>query len=66
MNVSPENSIFVGDVGSNELEGAKAIGMTTVFTEYLLKRCSRPDNHIKEFADYCIKDFTELEHILFT
>ncbi len=66
MNVNPENSIFVGDGGSNELEGAKAVGMNTVLTEYLLHRCSGPDNHIKEFADYCIKDFTELEHILLT
>jgi putative hydrolase of the HAD superfamily len=66
MNVRPEQTIFVGDGGSNELEGAKAVGMNTVLTEYLLLRCSNTDNSVKEFADYCIKDFTELEHILLT
>ncbi len=33
LNVLPSESMFVGDGGSNELYGAKSVGMKTVFTE---------------------------------
>ena len=35
LNVSPEQCLFVGDGGSNELYGAKSVGMGTVFSEML-------------------------------
>lgn len=59
MMVKPENCIFIGDGGSDELRGAKKLGIKTVQTEYLLKR-----NERNEFADYYIDDFREIESIL--
>lgn len=59
MMVKPENCIFIGDGGSDELRGAKELGIKTVQTEYLLKRNKR-----NEFADYYIDDFREIENIL--
>lgn len=35
LNVRPEESIFIGDGGSNELFGARRAGMKTIFSEYL-------------------------------
>lgn len=35
LNVKPEESIFIGDGGSNELFGARRAGMKTIFSEYL-------------------------------
>ena len=52
MDVNPENCIFVGDGGSNELKGAKELGIRTVLTGYLLKRERKQHNEIKKFADY--------------
>lgn len=31
----PEGSIFISDGGSNELYGAKRVGMKTILNEYL-------------------------------
>lgn len=64
MNVKPENCIFVGDGGSEELKGAKELGMKTILTAYLLKREERQHKEISKFADYYIQDFKEINNIL--
>lgn len=38
MNINPERCIFISDGGSDELKGAKKLGIRTILTEYLLKR----------------------------
>jgi len=65
MNVNPENCMFIGDGGSDELKGAKQLGIKTILTGYLLKRDKEEHNTIKEFADYYIEDFKEISNILF-
>lgn len=65
MKVTPEKCIFIGDGGSDELKGAKELGMHTILTEHLLKRDEKQHNEIKKFADYYIEDFIEIKDILF-
>lgn len=60
LGVSPNESFFVGDGGSNELEGAKRVGMKTVFTEALEKKEGEKRVHIRKNADYCVKQFEEI------
>ncbi|WP_297430104.1 HAD family hydrolase [Clostridium sp.] len=64
MNANPENCIFIGDGGSDELKGAKELGIKTILTGYLLKKEAIQLNEIKKFADYYIEDFKELINIL--
>lgn len=64
MNVNPQNSIFIGDGGSDEIKGAKELGMKTILTEYLLKRDKSQHDEINIFADYYINDFKEIKNIL--
>ena len=64
MNVDPEECIFVGDGGGDELKGAKELGIKTILTGYLLKRDIKQHESIKEFADYYIEDFKEIKDIL--
>lgn len=61
MNAKPEQCIFIGDGGSNELKGAKELGIKTILTTYLLKRNEEELNKLNEFADYHIKEFREIE-----
>ncbi len=60
LNVYPEQSLFVGDGGSNELFGAKSIGMGTVFSEMLEKKNNEQRKNIMSYADYHITHFNEL------
>ena len=60
LNVLPSECLFVGDGGSKELYGAKAVGMKTVFTEALDIKSTEKRNSIMEDADYHIKDFAEI------
>ena len=60
LNVKPEASMFVGDGGSSELMGAKLVGMRTVFTEALEVKSNAKRSLIMEYADYHIKEFSEL------
>lgn len=60
MGVLPRESIFVGDGGSNELEGAKRVGMKTVFTEALERKEGEKRVQIKKNADYCVTQFEEI------
>lgn len=64
MNAKPEECIFIGDGGSNELKGAKELGIKTILTTYLLKRNEKELNKLNEFADYHIEDFREIDAIL--
>lgn len=56
----PEDSIFIGDGGSDELYGAKMAGMKTIFTEYLERKSSDKIERIKLYADYHVDSFDEL------
>jgi len=64
MNTIPERCIFIGDGGSDELKGAKELGMKTILTGYLLKKEIKEHNTIKVFADYYIEDFKEIIDIV--
>lgn len=57
-------SIFVGDGGSNELAGAKAVGMTTVLTEFLSVKDSATREKILQWADFTVTDFKEIYGIV--
>ena len=37
LSVSPAESVFVGDGGSNELEGARKAGMTTIMIPGIIR-----------------------------
>jgi len=65
MKVNPEKCIFIGDGGSDELKGAKELGMHTILTGHLLKRDKKQHNEIRKFADYYIENFIEIKDILF-
>ena len=60
LNVSPEQCLFVGDGGSNELCGAKSAGMRTVFSEMLETKSSERRNAIIKYADYHVRHINEL------
>jgi putative hydrolase of the HAD superfamily len=52
MGVWPQNCVFVGDGGSNELAGAKAVGMRTVQARHFLPReMEGADMKIDRFED---------------
>ncbi len=61
LEVSPEDSIFVGDGGSNELFGAKEVGITTVMTTEIIKQLwPEKIRERQEHADYVIDHFDRL------
>jgi putative hydrolase of the HAD superfamily len=64
MNVSHQKSFFIGDGGSDELKGAKELGIKTIQTGYLLENEKKDPNSTKDFADYYIEDFKELINIV--
>lgn len=64
MKVKPKKCIFIGDGGSDELKGAKELGITTVLASHLLKRDKKHHDTIEKFADFYIEDFRELKKIL--
>ncbi len=64
MNVDATQCVFVGDGGSNELKGAKALGMTTIFSEYLDKKSQERYLEIKKYSDFHIADFSKLIDII--
>jgi putative hydrolase of the HAD superfamily len=64
MNTIPQKCFFVGDGGSDELKGAKKLGMKTIQTGYLFEEERKDYNAIKNFADYYIKDFREIIDIV--
>lgn len=60
LKVLPDESLFVGDGGSNELFGAKSAGMKTIFTEALENKNGEKRNNIMKYADYHINNFAEI------
>lgn len=64
MGSLPKNCYYVGDGGSNELLGAKKLGMTTILTEYLDKKEAKKRNDILQYADFCIDKFTNILDII--
>lgn len=64
MNTKPKNCIFVGDGGSDELRGARHLGIRTVLASHLLKRNEIHHDEIKAFADYYIDDFKDIKSIV--
>ena len=60
LGVSAEEAVFVGDGGDHELDGAKAVGLTTVWTEYLQVKKPEYRRLIEPFADHHILDIREL------
>ncbi len=59
--VQPEEVLYVGDGGSDELKGAKDVGMTTVMTIHVIKHFW-PERIAKarQYADYQIDGLVEL------
>ncbi|MDE6607461.1 MAG: HAD family hydrolase, partial [Lachnospiraceae bacterium] len=64
LSVSPEQCLFIGDGGSNELCGAKSAGMGTVFSEMLETKDAEQRKTIIKYADYHIKHINELFNYL--
>lgn len=64
MDISPDKCIFVGDGGSDELKGAKELGIRTILTGYLFKRSEEQHNEINKFADYYVSEFREIKNII--
>lgn len=64
MCTTPNQSFFIGDGGSDELKGAKGLGISTIFTEYLQKKDDIHYRKIILYADYHISDFTEVLEII--
>ncbi len=60
LNVKADESLFIGDGGSDELAGARRVGMKTVLTEYLDKKEDEKSEILLREADYYIKQFDEL------
>lgn len=59
-----DKTVFVGDGGSDELHGAKRAGMTTIRSEYLLKRSDAERAKLDADSDYVISRFSELKTLL--
>lgn len=64
LHVLPQESIFVGDGGSDELKGAKVVGMTTILVTQMVKDIW-PERIIaaKKYADYEINYIRELLYL---
>ena len=60
MNAEASQGIFIGDGGSDELLGAKSVGLNTIMVSHLLKREFEKREKIKENADYCVENFREI------
>ena len=61
LQVRPQDSVFIGDGGSGELEGAQAVGMTTVMMTGIIKDLW-PDRiePRRPYADFVIESLVEL------
>jgi len=60
LNVKPEESIYIGDGGSNELFGARRAGMKTIFSEYLDCKSKFQKEMIIKYSDYHIESFDDI------
>jgi len=64
LELSPEEVIFIGDGGCNELEGAKKLGMTTIFFNYFAQLREDEALERRKFSDYSAQECEELLNIL--
>jgi len=61
----PDNCLFVGDGGNNELLGAKRVGIKTVLTiQYIKDLWKEKIPELRENADYVINDLSEINGIV--
>lgn len=61
MGAEPKDCLFIGDGGSNELEGAKKCGMMTALTtQYRGILWPETISHIKEHADFTLNHLSDL------
>lgn len=60
LGVSGKEAVFVGDGGSREHEGAKAMGMGTVCVRHLMKWPAKEHKEIRRNADLVLDRFSEL------
>ena len=61
LGVLPRECIYVGDGGSDELKGAKELGMTTVLTTHVVKEIwPEKIEERRKYADYEIDEIREL------
>ena len=62
LNVTPTECVFIGDGGSNELKGAKEIGMSTVLVTYVIEKIwPEKIDARKKHADF---EFSELKKLI--
>jgi putative hydrolase of the HAD superfamily len=61
LKIAPEDALYVGDGGSDELAGAKKIGMHTVLTTHVIKELW-PERIVKarQYADFEINELNGL------
>ncbi len=64
LGVLPSESVFIGDGGSKEHMGAKALGMTTIWTEHLTEWDPSYKEEMSAYVDWYVKDFKDIQRIL--
>lgn len=52
--------IFIGDGGSDELKGAKDVGLKTILVSHLLKRESEQHERLVKISDYHVDNFSDI------
>ncbi len=65
LDLKPSECLFVGDGGSNELQGAKAVGLTTIMINQYVSHL--PEDRLKirrQYSDYEISRLPELLKII--
>lgn len=66
MRAAPEESVFIGDGGSDEHRGARRLGMRTVLTTYLRPNGRQGLERRLPYADAVIDNFADLPKVLET
>ncbi len=56
----PGEAVYVGDMGNDELAGAKAAGVTIILAEHLIRHNEETQTQTMESADYMINNFKQL------
>ncbi len=61
LKVNPEECLFIGDGGSDELQGAKEIGMNTVLITYIIEKIwPEKLNSRRKYADFELSEINEI------
>lgn len=60
MDAEASKGVFIGDGGSDELLGAKSVGLNTIMVSHFLKRDADKHEEIKKNADYHVKTFRDI------